>query len=90
MVTVTLNENGQVTIPAKILKEGGLTKGTRIAVMEIGKRIMLVPLPKDTLQALIGLGEKLPPSRRWRQKRTASEDNYDGCPRLDSGLGHLL
>jgi len=62
MVTVTLNENGQVTIPAKILKEGGLTKGTRIAIMEIGKRIILVPLPKDTLQALIGL-EKSSPHR---------------------------
>ena len=60
MDTVTLNEKGQVTIPARIRKERGLSKGTRIAIVEIGKRIELVPIPKDTVQALIGLGTRLP------------------------------
>ena len=60
METVTLNEKGQVTIPARIRKDRGLTKGTRIAIMEIGERIELVPIPEDTVQALIGLGGRLP------------------------------
>ncbi len=60
MVTMTLNEKGQVTIPARIRKERGLTTGTRIAIIEIGQRIELVPIPKDPVQALIGLGDKLP------------------------------
>ena len=60
MGAMILNEKGQVTIPARIRKERGLTKGSRIAIIEIGRRIELVPLPKNTVQALIGLGEKLP------------------------------
>jgi AbrB family looped-hinge helix DNA binding protein len=60
METVTLNEKGQVTIPARIRKEKGLSKGARIAIVEIGERIELVPIPEDTVQALIGLGDQLP------------------------------
>jgi AbrB family looped-hinge helix DNA binding protein len=61
METVTLNEKGQVTIPARIRKDRGLSKGTRIAIVEIGERIELVPLPEDPIQGLIGLGDQLPP-----------------------------
>jgi len=60
METVILNEKGQVTIPARIRKDRGLSKGTRIAIVEIGERIELVPIPKDIIQALIGLGDQLP------------------------------
>lgn len=60
METVTLNEKGQVTIPARIRKDRGLSKGARIAIVEIGERIELVPIPEDPVQALLGLGEKLP------------------------------
>ena len=60
METVILNEKGQVTIPARIRKDRGLTKGARIAIVEIGERIELVPMPEDIVQALIGLGEQLP------------------------------
>ena len=60
METVILNEKGQVTIPARIRKDRGLSKGTRIAIVEIGERIELVPIPEDIVQALIGLGDQLP------------------------------
>jgi len=60
METVTLNEKGQVTIPARIRKDRGLTKGARIAIVEVGERIELVPIPENTIQALVGLGENLP------------------------------
>ena len=42
METVTLNEKGQVTIPARIRKARGLRKGVRLAIVEIGDRIELV------------------------------------------------
>ena len=60
METVTLNEKGQVTIPARIRKDKGLKKGARIAIVEVGERIELVPIPENTILALVGLGEKLP------------------------------
>ena len=60
MEIVTLNEKGQVTIPAKIRKSRGLRKGMRVALIEIGERVELVTLPEDMIQGLIGLGKKLP------------------------------
>jgi len=60
MEIVTLNEKGQVTIPARIRKNRGMTKGMRVALVEIGERIELVAIPKDPIQGLVGLGSKLP------------------------------
>jgi len=60
MEIVTLNEKGQVTIPARIRKNKGLKRGMRVALIEIGERLELVAMPEDPLQGLIGLGEKLP------------------------------
>ena len=60
MEIVTLNEKGQVTIPAKIRKNRGLRKGMRVALVEVGERVELVALPEDPIQGLIGLGRKLP------------------------------
>jgi len=60
MEIVTLNEKGQLTIPAKIRKSRGLKKGMKVALIEIGKRLELVALPEDVIQELVGLGEGLP------------------------------
>lgn len=60
MEIVTLNEKGQVTIPARIRKSRGLNKGMRVALIEIGERLELIAMPEDPIQELIGLGKKLP------------------------------
>ena len=60
MEIVTLNEKGQLTIPAKIRKSRGLRTGMRVAVIEVGERVELVALPEDMIQGLVGLGKKLP------------------------------
>jgi len=60
METATVNEKGQVTIPARIRKNRGLTKGMRVALIEIGERLELVAMPEDPVQELVGLGKKLP------------------------------
>jgi len=60
MDTVTVNEKGQVTIPARIRRSKGLRKGTRMALVEIGERIELVAMPEDPVQGLVGLGRRLP------------------------------
>lgn len=60
MEVVTVNEKGQVTIPARIREKRGLKKGMQVALIEIGDRLELVALPPDPVQELIGLGKKLP------------------------------
>jgi AbrB family looped-hinge helix DNA binding protein len=60
MEIATLNEKGQVTIPAGIRKSRGLRKGTRVALIEVGERLELIALPEDPIKGLIGLGKELP------------------------------
>jgi len=60
MEIVTLNEKGQLTIPAGIRKSRGLKKGMRVALIEIGERLELVAMPEDPVQELVGLGKRLP------------------------------
>lgn len=55
-----MNEKGQVTIPARIRRSRGLRQGMRVALIEVGERIELLPMPEDPVRELIGLGEKLP------------------------------
>ena len=50
-----------MTIPARIRKVRGLRKEMRPAIVEIGDRIELVPLPEDPIRELVGLGERLHP-----------------------------
>ncbi|MBS7630966.1 hypothetical protein KEJ47_05245 [Candidatus Bathyarchaeota archaeon] len=50
-----------MTIPARIRRVRGFKKGTRIAIIEIGERIELIPMPEDPIKGLVGLGEHLPP-----------------------------
>lgn len=47
MEIMTLNEKGQVTIPARIRKNKGLRKGTSVALIEIGERLELIVMPED-------------------------------------------
>jgi len=60
MEIITLNEKGQITIPARIRKSRGLAKGVRVALIEIGDRLELVAMPEDPIRELIGLGKNLP------------------------------
>ncbi len=60
MDIVTVNRKGQLTIPARTRKGRGLRGGTRVALVEVGTRIELVPLPENPIEALVGLGSKLP------------------------------
>ena len=60
MDIVTVNRKGQLTIPAKTRKGRGLRGGTRVALVEIGTRIEMVPIPENPVEALVGLGSGLP------------------------------
>jgi AbrB family looped-hinge helix DNA binding protein len=42
--TGTINERGMVTIPLEIRKKFGLTKGSKVVIMEIDGKIEFIPL----------------------------------------------
>lgn len=58
----TVTTKGQLVIPSKLRRKYGIRRGTRVAFVEDGTRLVLQPLTKDYVHSLRGLlkGEPLP------------------------------
>jgi AbrB family looped-hinge helix DNA binding protein len=50
----TITSKGQLVIPAKLRRKHGLRKGTRIAFVEDGTRLILQPITREFLRSLRG------------------------------------
>lgn len=55
MYTTQVSAKGWVVIPKDLRERFGLSKGTRVQVVDCGDLIALVPLPDDPVQALHGM-----------------------------------
>ncbi|HEB65879.1 MAG TPA: AbrB/MazE/SpoVT family DNA-binding domain-containing protein [Chloroflexi bacterium] len=55
MNTVTVSKKGWVVIPKKIRERYGMRPGTKVAFIEYGGTIALVPLPEDPIEAAQGI-----------------------------------
>ena len=66
------SSKGQVVVPAKIRKRHGFRKGRRVVFQETPWGVMMIPIPKDPLKALVGmtagLGVKSSDIKRMRQE----------------------
>ncbi|NCP87241.1 AbrB/MazE/SpoVT family DNA-binding domain-containing protein [bacterium] len=49
-----ITERGQTVVPAEIRKRYKMAKGTRLAWLDNGQTITVIPLPQDPLEALYG------------------------------------
>ena len=56
-----ITKKGQVVVPVALRRKYGITTGARVAWIDTGSVIKLIPLPKDPVGALRGcsVGEKL-------------------------------
>ena len=74
-MAVTVSSKGQLVIPAPVRKRYGLSPGSRVEVLDTGKEIVLVPIPKDVFKASRGLlkGYSVREFLRWRKKERARE-----------------
>ena len=50
----TVTTKGQLVIPSKLRRKYGIRKGTRIAIIEDGLRIVLQPLTREYIRSLRG------------------------------------
>jgi AbrB family looped-hinge helix DNA binding protein len=50
----TVTTKGQLVIPSKLRRKYGIRKGTRVAIIEDGSRIVLQPLTREYIRSLRG------------------------------------
>ncbi len=73
--TTTMTRRAQTSVPADIRQRYNIQAGDRLTWIDDGQTIKIVPLPKDTIQALRGcargeaLTEKLLASRQEDRER---------------------
>ncbi len=74
-MAVTVSSKGQLVIPSAVRKRYHLVPGTRVEVMDNGREIVLVPVPKDTFRASRGMlkGYSTAEFLRWRRQEHARE-----------------
>lgn len=54
-MTVTVSVRGQMVIPSQIRKKHHIQPQTKIELLDKGNEIVIIPLPKDTLQQARGI-----------------------------------
>lgn len=54
MLETSVTERGQTVVPAEIRKRYNIKKGTKLAWLDDGQTIIVLPVPEDPLQALYG------------------------------------
>jgi len=52
----TLSDRGQTVVPAELRRRYDMGPGTELAWLDTGHGLLVVPLPGNPLQALIGRG----------------------------------
>jgi len=55
METAVVTTKGQVVIPVKIRRKYGMKKGTKIAFIEQGDKVIIQPLDKEYFNKLAGI-----------------------------------
>ena len=55
MYGAVFSSKGQVVVPAKIRERHGFRRGRKVVFQETPWGVMIIPIPKDPVKALIGL-----------------------------------
>lgn len=61
----TVTTKGQLVIPSKLRRKYGIRKGTRVAMIEDGPRIVLQPLTREYIHSLRGILKGEPPALKF-------------------------
>lgn len=74
-MAVTVSSKGQLVIPAPIRRRYHITPGSQVRVLDNGKEIVLIPIPKDAFRASRGMlkGYSVEEFLRWRRQEKRRE-----------------
>jgi len=58
-IKTTVSKRGQTAVPAEICKKYGIKAGQKIAWLDLGNMITILPLPKDAIKTFRGSSREL-------------------------------
>jgi len=71
--TSTVTTKGQLVIPAKLRRKHGIHKGTRVAFVEEGTRLILQPITPEYVHSLRGILKRKPSALEFLLKERKRE-----------------
>jgi AbrB family looped-hinge helix DNA binding protein len=72
-LTSTITSKGQLVIPVKLRRKHGFRKGTRVAFIEDGTRLVLQPVTPEYVRSLRGILKRKPSALRFLLKERKRE-----------------
>jgi AbrB family looped-hinge helix DNA binding protein len=79
-MVVTVSSKGQIVIPAETRRSHGIVAGTKLAVVDMGDHISLVPAPVDPIRELRGIlkdtGYTMDDFMAERRRERAAEEEH--------------
>lgn len=77
MAQATVSAKGSIVIPQEMRERYGIRPASRVEVLDIGGRVMILPIPKDPIQAFRGSlkfkGSALKTIRQFRREELQME-----------------
>jgi len=78
MAQATVSEKGSIVIPQEIRQKYGIQPASKVEVLDIGDRVMILPIPSDAIRAARGMlkfkGSVLKTLRDYRKKELRKEN----------------
>ncbi len=77
MLTVKVSSKGQIVIPIKLREKYGLDQGVEVSILEFPNEIVIIPLPKDAIQAARGMFESKKSVREMLEEARREERDLE-------------
>lgn len=78
MAQATVSEKGSIVIPQEIREKYGIRPASKVEVLDIGGKVMILPIPQDPIRASRGMlkfkGSVLKTLREERKKELRKEN----------------
>ena len=77
-MTITVSARGQMVIPASIRKRYGLRQRSEVELLDLGKEVVIVPIPENSLVKSRGILKGVSSNDLIRERRNLRKREHSG------------